>query len=466
MFAMRFVLLFVIGVFGQLAALAHIELPSILGSNMVLPQAAKARLWGWASPSEKIAVTTSWDNRTDSVVTDRNGKWQLWVQTPKAGGPYQIGFLGGNKITLDNVLIGAVWLCSGQSNMEWNYHNGVEGMQREIDKGVQPELRFFQIARKTALYPQEDVKGAWVVCDSNTLKSFSAVGYFFGQRLHDSLKMPIGLINASWGGTPAEVWMPSELVLANETWKKEMEKQNKTPWWTITPGAAYNAMIAPLTPFTIDGAIWYQGESNVGAAKSYGGLFTTLIQAWRGQWERELPFYFVQIAPYTYGNHFGAAQLREEQARVAATLPHTGMVVASDLVNDTTNIHPTNKRDVGHRLAALALQDAYGKNIKDYRSLAYAGMEKSGGKLRLSFKGTDAKLLMKGKEPRALLIAGADSVFVPAKARVAGNVLEVWHPKIKEPVAVRYGFSSAGVGNLSDSYGLPVAPFRTDEWPL
>jgi sialate O-acetylesterase len=349
--------------------------------------------------------------------------------------------------------------------MEWNAYNGVEGIQQEISKHVQPELRFFHVARKTALYPQEEVKGSWVVCDSNTLKTFSAVGYFFGQRLHDSLQMPVGLINASWGGTPAETWMPDSLINSNATWKADLEKLSKTEYWTITPGYAYNAMIAPLTPLTIDGVIWYQGESNVGAAKSYGGLFSSLIQSWRAAWQKELPFYFVQIAPYTYGKHFGAAQLREEQGKVAATVPHTGMAVVSDLVNDTTNIHPVNKRDVGHRLAALALQDAYGKSLQGYRSKTYAGMDVQGAKIKLRFNG-EGNLQIKGKEPVTLLVAGADSVFVPAKAKVLSNVLEVWHPKIKEPKAVRYQFSSAGIGNLYDSYGLPVAPFRTDSWPL
>lgn len=458
-----FLLLFCLS---QLLAAATVELPAILGSNMVLPRQTKARLWGWAAPSEKINITTSWDNRIDSVTANRDGKWQIWVQTPEAGGPHQIVFQGSNTIKLDNILIGAVWICSGQSNMEWNSYNGVQGMQAEINKHVQPEIRFFQVARKTAACPQEDLRGQWVVCDSNTLKTFSAVGYFFGSRLHDSLQLPVGLINASWGGTPAEVWMPAELVQANEVWKKEAENLNKTRWWTVTPGYAYNAMIAPVTPFTLDGAIWYQGESNVGAAKSYGGLFNTLIQSWRKQWEKELPFYFVQIAPYTYGNHFGAALLREQQAQVAASLPHTGMVVVSDLVNDTANIHPTNKRDVGYRLAALALQDTYGGHINGYRSKHYAGMSRKGNKVIIRFEGNDGNLVIKGKQPQALLIAGADQVFYPAQARVNGNTLEVWHPKIKDPQAVRYQFSSAAVGNITDSYGLPVAPFRTDEWPL
>lgn len=463
---MRFKLLLLLFLFGFFSAGAAIELPAVLGSNMVLPQQTKARLWGWAAPSEKIKITTSWNNRTDSVVANRDGKWQLWIQTPEKGGPHSITFSGSNTIKLDNILSGAVWVCSGQSNMEWNAYNGVEGIEAEIKKGVQPDLRFFQVTRKTALFPQEDVKGAWVVCDSVTLKSFSAVGYFFGQRLHDSLDIPVGLINASWGGTAAEVWMPADLVNNNSTWKKEAENLNKTAWWTVTPGAAFNAMIAPVTPLSVDGVIWYQGESNVGAAKSYGALFTTLIQSWRKAWDKELPFYFVQIAPFTYGNHFGAAQLREEQAKVAATVPHTGMVVVSDLVHDTANIHPVNKRDVGYRLAALAMHDAYVKNAQGFRSKFFAGMERQGNKVRLRFEGNDGRLVLNGKEPRALLIAGADSVFRPAKAKVSGAVLEVWHPDIKEPSAVRYQFSSAGVGNLKDSYGLPVAPFRTDDWPL
>lgn len=292
------------------------------------------------------------------------------------------------------------------------------------------------------------------------------MGYFFGSRLYDSLKVPVGLINASWGGTPAEVWMPASLVEANPVWKKEAEAINKNPWWTITPGFAFNGMIAPLTPFAIDGVIWYQGESNVGAAKSYAGLFSQMIRSWREQWGKELPFYFVQIAPFKYGDPYGSALLREAQAEVAATLPRTGMVVVSDLVKDTTDIHPTNKKDVGFRLAGLALSDVYGKSLPGVRSKTFAALGHSGNKLRLSFQGNDGTLLMKGKTPVALFVAGPDRVFVPAMAKVDGSVLEVWHPSIKTPEAVRYQFSNTGIGNLVDSYGLPVAPFRTDNWPL
>ncbi|OLY94818.1 sialate O-acetylesterase [Cnuella takakiae] len=450
----------------QLCAAARIELPSVIGNNMVVPQNTRIRLWGWASPSEKVFVTPSWSNRTDSAVATRDAKWELWVESPAAGGPHQVTFRGSNTIVVDNILSGAVWLCSGQSNMEWNYYNGIEGMRSEIEKGNQPQIRFFQVDRKTALHPQDDVRGKWVVCDSNTLKSFSGVGYFFGSRLHDSLHVPVGLINASWGGTPAEVWMPDTLVLKNDTWKKDLEKLSNTPYWTITPGLAFNAMIAPLTPFVLDGAIWYQGESNVGAANSYGSLFSTLINSWRKAWSKELPFYFVQIAPYTYGPHFGAALLREQQARVAATLPHTGMVVVSDLVHDTTNIHPVNKRDVGYRLAALALSDAYGKALPVTSSKTFQRAETKGNKMVVSFTGNDGKLVLKGKTPQALLIAGADGVYLPAQAKVVGNNLEVWHPQIKVPQSVRYQFSSAGVGNMVDSYGLPLAPFRTDNLEL
>lgn len=446
----------------QLCAAARIELPAIISNNMVVPQNTRIRLWGWASPSEKIFVTPSWSKRTDSVITTRDAKWEVWVESPAAGGPHQITFRGSNTIVIDNILSGAVWLCSGQSNMEWNYYNGVEGMRPEIEKGTQTQLRFFQVDRKTALYPQEDVRGSWVVCDSNTLKSFSAVGYFFGSRLHDSLQLPVGLINASWGGTPVEVWMPEQLVLQNETWKKDLDKLSKTPYWTITPGLAYNAMIAPLKTFVLDGAIWYQGESNVGAAKNYGELFSTLIQSWRKEFNKELPFYFVQIAPYTYGQHFGAALLREQQAKVAATLPRTGMVVVSDKVHDTTNIHPINKKDVGYRLAALALNDTYGKTLPGVGSKTFDHAETKGNRMVIHFRGNDGKLVMKGKTPQALLVSGADGVYLPAQAKVVGNTLEVWHPQIKSPQSVRYQFSSAGVGNLADSYGLPVAPFRTD----
>lgn len=433
---------------------------------MVIPSHTRIRLWGNAGPGESILVTPSWENRTDTVVANRDGKWELWVQSPKAGGPYQITFIGDNTIVVDNILSGAVWLCSGQSNMEWNSYNGVANIRPEIEKHTQPQIRFFHVARKTARYPQEDVEGRWVVCDSTTLKSFSAVGYFFGSRLHQDLNMPVGLVNASWGGTPAEVWMPAELVHGNETWRQDAEKLFKHPGWTITPGYAYNAMIAPITPFVLDGVIWYQGESNVGAAGHYAGLFGSLIHSWRGQWNKDLPFYFVQIAPFTYNPQAQAALLREQQGLVASGVPNTGMVVISDLVDDTANIHPLNKKDVGHRLAVLALHHTYDRRQPGPGSLQYAGMLRSGRKLVLRFDGNDGTLVIKGGQPQTLLIAGADRVFLPARCRVAGKTLELWHPDIAQPEAVRYQFSNAGIGNIYDSYGLPLAPFRTDRWPL
>lgn len=449
-----------------IAAHAAIRLPAVISSNMVLQQQSSVKLWGWSGPGEKIAITTSWNNRSDTLKATRDANWQFSVQTPAAGGPYTITIWGSNTsapIVLENVMIGEVWVCSGQSNMEWNYYRKLPDIAAELPTCYNKNIRFFHIPKTTAVHPQDDCAAQWTICDSNTLKAFSAVGYFFGKKLNHDLNVPIGLINASWGGTPAEVWTPEEKVNNDAELKAAAAKQKSNSPWPTTAGYTYNAMIAPITNYGIAGSIWYQGESNTETASSYSKLFTTMIDSWRKAWNKEFPFYYVQIAPFKYGSPLIGALLREQQTR-SMSLPHTGMVVITDLVADTNNIHPTNKHDVGARLANWALHDTYKKEGIVYKSPEFRNMEVKKGKAYISFDNAPTGLMVKGKRVTEVYVAGSDRQFYAADAKVENNQLVVWSKQVKEPVAVRYGFTNTAVGNLFGKEGLPVDPFRTDNW--
>jgi len=450
----------------QVVAVAQLRLPSLLSSNMVLQQNDSVLLWGQGNPAEKVFVTTSWNAHTDSAITGNGAQWKLKVKTPAAGGPYSILFRHGtDNIVLTNVMIGEVWVCSGQSNMDWNYYVGVDSFQKELNLNRQNNIRFFYVAKSTAAYPQEYTRGEWTVCDSNRLKSFSAIAYFFGKKLQASLHVPVGLIQASWGGTPAETWTPAEAVCSDTLLQKSYQKLDSFAWWPKTPGAAYNAMIYPLVQYKIAGAIWYQGEGNTANPDTYGDLFTTMIRSWRNAWKKNFPFYYVQIAPYTYGAGYAGSIVREQQAKASA-YENVGMIVIPDLVSDTTNIHPQNKRDVGFRLANYALAQTYQQQGVAYRHPQYASLNINGSKAYIRFSYAGGSLIARGAANAALEIAGADRMFYPAQAKIEKDVLVVWSSFVKYPVAVRYAFSNAGIGNLFSKEGLPVIPFRTDDWPL
>ncbi|SJZ75477.1 sialate O-acetylesterase [Chitinophaga eiseniae] len=444
---------------------AAIRLPSLVGNNMVLQQNDSVTLWGWANPSEKITVYTGWDNKTATVTTSGDAKWAVKVHTPAAGGPYEIRLKGANEIVLKNILIGEVWLCSGQSNMEYSYYNGIRQIAAELPVCSNNNIRFFNIPKTTAVCPQDNCPGAWEVCDSNSLKPFSAVGYFFGVKLQQSLGVPVGLINASWGGTPAEVWAPEHLVKDQPQLSEAAAKLAPAAWWPHQPGYAYNAMIAPLLNFNIKGVIWYQGEANVKTAATYAPLFTGMIQSWRDAWHKQLPFYYVQIAPFTYEKENEAALLREAQTRSSA-LSGTGMVVVYDVTDNVKDIHPQDKRTVGNRLANWALGENYGKTGFTWKSPSFKAISIRKNKAVLRFSNVPTSLRINGKVPVALYVAGADKVFHEASAKVEKDALIVWSHKVEKPVSVRYGFSNTAIGNIFSLEGLPVGPFRTDSWPI
>lgn len=444
---------------------ANIRLPSVLGNNMVLQQQSAVRLWGWSAPAEKVFITTSWDNKTDSVVGTRDASWQITVQTPPAGGPYTITFKGNNQIVLQNVLIGEVWVCSGQSNMEMNGQWGMKDIKAELPSCYNKNIRFFYIPKTTSDYPQDDCQGTWEICDSNTVKAFSAAGYFFGKKLNKDLQVPVGLINSNWGGTAAEVWTPAEVVYDNDSLKTAAAKLVPAQWWPYKPGVAFNAMISPITNYSIAGVIWYQGESNTNTASTYTRLFTAMIDAWRKKWDKDFPFYYVQIAPYNYGNKNIGALLQEAQTK-GMQHPRVGMVVTTDLVDDVNNIHPQDKHDVGYRLADWALGDTYHKQGIIYKSPVFKAMQVQDGKAIISFENVKSDLLSKSGTVTELYIAGADKVFYPAKAKIDHNKLIAWSKKVPTPLAVRYAFGNIAIGNLFSKEGLPVTAFRTDGWEV
>lgn len=445
-------------------AKADIRLPAILSNNMVLQQNSKVKLWGWGDPTEKVVVTTSWNNKKDSVNTDENAKWVLEIQTPTAGGPYSITIKGNNTIELQNVLIGEVWIGSGQSNMEMNYYWGMPQMKEDFPTAANKNIRMFFIPRMTATTPQDRGEGRWVECDSNTIKYFSAVAYYFGKKLNANLKMPVGLIQAAWGGTPAEVWTPAELIDTDPVLKEAKGKLVRTTWWPITPGYTYNGMLAPIINYSIAGAIWYQGEGNTANAETYDRLLTTMIKSWRTKFNKEIPFYFVQIAPFRYGKKNEGALIREAQTKTLA-LPKTGMVITTDLADDTLDIHPKNKRDVGYRLADLALKNTYGLMTYNF-SPTYTSMQIDKSRIILSIDEEGNGLMVKGKTITQLFIAGEDKVFYPATAKIEGNKIIVSHKKVPKPVAVRYAYGNTAIGNIFSKSGMPLAPFRTDDWPV
>lgn len=446
-----------------LVGFADVRLPAIIGSHMVLQQRATVKLWGWSAPAEKISITVSWDTAQYSVTASRGARWISEIKTPTAGGPYTITIKGRNTLVLEDVMVGEVWVCGGQSNMEWSADQGLKQSKEESPSATNKKIRFFYVPKSTSQYPQDDVQARWVVCNPEDMLHFSAIGYFFGKQVSAQTGFPVGLINSNWGGTPAEVWTPAELVYNDPDLRKAAEQLQPSQWWPHIRGEAYNAMIHPLTNFAIAGVIWYQGESNVGTHWGYRRLFTSMIESWRSAWNNRFPFYFVQIAPYAYGDtHINAAFLREAQTQAAAH-PKTGMVVISDLVDNINDIHPNLKKEVAERLATYALGDTYGVAGLHYKSPQYASHTREKGAIRIHFHHVSTGLISKEGAPTDFQIAGSDGRFVPAKAIIEGKTVLVFSTEIKEPVDVRFGFTNTSMPNLFSAEGLPVNLFRTDQ---
>lgn len=636
---------------------AEVRLPAIIGDNMVLQQGMKVRIWGSANAGENVAVTFA--GKTLNTVADGNGRWQILLGPLESGGPSELIVKGDNVLTIKNVLVGEVWICSGQSNMEWPLSNTTNAKEVAAQANY-PEIRLFRVEHRTSASPLADVEGRWVVTTPEEAADFSAVGFYFGRELHQRLKVPIGLVHSSWGGTPAEAWTSREALISTpelkpildkyesslnalpqtkeaharamaqweeqnlyvdagnkgealgyakptvaadgwstmelpklfeaagllidgavwfrrvlqlpETWagkdlvlnlaaiddfdvtyfngtkigstgketpnshmvlrkyvvpgslvraganviavrvfdhageggfgrgemsigpngvvdaqpislrgawdyKVELALEPKRPNWESrpqavgvsnqsNPGVLYNAMIAPLAPFAIRGAVWYQGESNASRAYQYRTLFPLMIRNWRSAWGREFPFYFVQLANWrarkTEPDESDWAELREAQFMTLRE-PHTGMAVAID-IGDGDDLHPPNKLDVGQRLAAWALARTYRQHVAPSGPL-FDRFTIEGNKVRISFKHATGLKTRDDGPVKGFAIAGPDRRFVWADARIDGNTVVVSNPRIKKPVAVRYGWADNPEVNLYNNAELPASPFRTDDWP-
>ena len=445
--------------------LADVYLPAIFSNNMVLQQQSNVKVWGWAAPGEKVKVKASWLSEEASAIGSQNATWSVTLPTPKSGGAHTLTIEGWNKIQLENIALGEVWICAGQSNMEWSAELGVKDAKAELPKAFNKNIRFFDMPKLTGITPQDDCKGKWAVCDSASLLKFSAVGYFFGKKLNQSLEVPIGLIDVAWGGSYIESWIPTELVNLYPSTAASAKAITPYSGWPYKEGYIYNGAIAPITNFEIAGVIWYQGESNRHFPSAYYQLMHQLVESWRGVWQKDFPFYYVQIAPFDYKDPTGikTAQVREMQSK-AMDIPKSGMVVITDLVDDLKNIHPSYKQEVGNRLAFWALAETYHQKIT-YRSPQYQSLKIEKNKIKLTFQFAPNGLISKGNEITEFEIAGDDKKFVKAKARLTSpGQLEVWADEIKNPVAVRFAYSDMPQPNLFSKEGLPVDPFRTDDW--
>jgi sialate O-acetylesterase len=454
---------------------AEVKLPAIFADGMVMQQQTKANLWGTATPSRRVTVVGSWDNRSYTATADKQGSWKLSIATPAAGGPYTLTFNDGTKKTLHNILVGELWLCSGQSNMEMpmkGYKNQpVAHANMDILRSTNPQIRLFTVKHNAIITPQNDVTGTWSEAKPETVRGFSATAYYFGRLLNEILKVPVGLVVSSWGGSSCEAWMRADWLRAFPDAKIPQSQAEIQREPNRIPVGLYNGMIHPLIGMTMRGVIWYQGESNYDRANTYADMFAAMIKGWRAEWnEGDFPFYYCQIAPYDYSlitakgkPVINSAYLREAQAKVELSLPNTGMAVLLDAGLEK-GIHPLKKRVAGERLALLALTKTYGIKGVVGESPYYKGMTVKNDTVTVAFERAGMWINGNGSfESKNFEVAGADRVFYPAKAWISRSKVLVKSEQVPHPVAVRYAFKNYVVGDLFCE-GLPVGSFRSDNW--
>ncbi|MEO6811839.1 MAG: sialate O-acetylesterase [Isosphaeraceae bacterium] len=492
---------------GQTAR-ADVKLPAIFGDHMVLQQKQKDRVWGFADPGEDVTVQIA--DQTKTAKADADGKWSLTLDPLSAGGPHTLTVKGKNTLEFKDVLVGEVWLCSGQSNMGMTVSGAHDGDLEPLAAN-DSKLRLISVPQVGTQEPQNDFKGQWELASPESVKSFSAVGYYFGRQLRQTLDVPVGLIDDAWGGSACEAWVRRDILAAHEEFKPLLERweqieqaypkakadyEAKMAEWTkaaaqakaegkpaprqpgnpsgsmtgnARPGNIYNGVLKPTIGYGIRGAIWYQGESNAGRAYQYRTLFPLMIQSWRDEWGiGDFPFYWVQLADFlpekAEPGDSSWAELREAQTMTMKKLPNTGEAVIIDL-GESKDIHPRNKQDVAKRLVRWALARDYGIDIA-HQSPTYQSLEKKGNKITLTFDHVSGFRPFDVAEPIGFAIAGADRKFVWANAKIVGkNQIEVWSDEASDPVAVRYAWADNPVCNLYSVDGLPVTPFRTDDWP-
>lgn len=500
-------LILVVAVFA-LNAWAEVTLPALFCDNMVLQREAKVPVWGWADPGEK--VTVEFADQKETAKAGKDGKWMVWLKPMEANakpGVLKITRNNQSPITINQILVGDVWLCSGQSNMEMKV-KGCNDAEAEIANGKYPAIRHFKVAKNPTTEPQKDCSGDWEVCTQETVGDFTAVGYFFGRKLHKELGIPVGLINSSWGGTRIEPWtapkylrckMAKEYVetmedkaeeydpeKAKQQYERHLQLVKEGKWkggkkprlrqsvkdsqqW---PSSLYNGMINPLLPYGIKGAIWYQGESNTRGydfAYEYRYMLSDMIKNWRKDWDYDFPFFFVQLpgfrAPQTQPVEIDNtwAIIRESFMYVSKNVKNTGMAITIE-IGDTNNIHPKNKQDVGKRLALQALKRVYDKDIV-CSGPVYRKHKIRDGKVIIWFDHIGSGLACRGDKLERFAIAGKDQNFVWADAVIDGDTVVVSSDSVKEPKSARYAWAQNPEGcNLYNKEGLPASPFRTDDW--
>ncbi len=494
-------------------ACADVGLPALFTHHMVLQRDQANPIWGWANPGESVTVAIA--NQTHRTTADDQGRWRVVISALPAGGPHRMVIEGKNRIVVEDILVGEVWVCSGQSNMEWSVR-AASNPDLERLAAKYPAIRFLTVPHTGTQTPQTDFEAQWVVCTPETVEDFSAVGYFFGRQIHKTLDVPVGLIDNSWGGSAAEAWVRRELLEAhpdqyapllarwqelearpdlagpmaefeeqlaswNDKLRQARQQQTAPPARPAPPrsqlanqhrpGNLYNGCLRPILGYGIRGVIWYQGESNAGRAYQYRHLFPLLIQSWREEWgQGDFSFYWVQLADFmaekAEPSESSWAELREAQT-LTLRLPNTGQAVIIDL-GEGNDIHPKNKLEVAKRLARIALARDYHVPIV-YQSPRVESFERQGNKIVITFSDVDRGLVTRDtNEVRGFAIAGEDRKWVWAQAKIVGqnrNQVEVWSDQVPEPVAVRYAWADNPVCNLYSSAGLPVTPFRTDDWP-
>ena len=461
---------------------AKIWLPQILGDHSVLQRDSEAKLWGKAAPSSKVEIRVSWSREKISVTSDSDGNWITSVRTP-AGGytPYTITFRDKDgSVTISDILAGDVWLCGGQSNMEMPVSGfgscPVEGSFEDIINSgeMRNRVREVKIPKTGAESPQDTVEGRWRVSGPGTTGEMTAAGWYFGSMLNAALDVPIGLLACNWGGSAVESWIPGETVRSypENTIPGEKYSPGKLPegWYhSTTPIVMYNGMIYPVHNYTLKGFIWYQGETNVGRHRYYAGRLADMVRIWRELWgQGDLPFYEVELAPYFYGNpdDINGALLRESQHKAVEIIPNSGCVCINDLVYpyEYDQIHPCMKRQVGERLAAMALNKTYGMDKVPFSGPVYRDMKVNGNEVTVTFDFT-GRGLSPWHDLEGFELAGEDRVFHPAKAERSGeHSVVVRSDEVPAPVAVRYCFRNFRIGNLTGELGLPAVPFRSDNW--
>jgi len=444
-----------------------VALPSVLSDHMVLQQFSWVYLWGRADPGESMTIVTGWNNKSASVRADPSGHWAVRMFSGGPGGPYTITITATNKVEIKDVMVGEVWICSGQSNMEYTIKNlggwqYFPDLKKRADTSHLQRIRLCTIKKQVSQLPSDTCSAEWLPADTTSLLNFSATALYFGLEIYKQFHVPIGLIVSAWGGTPAEAWTPLEYLKYTPGLSYYVNHPNNPSWDASAPSVLFNGMINPLRNYTIKGFIWYQGEANRYDADLYGNLIPAMIRSWRQYFKQpELPFFFVQIAPYDYHDYEEASGFLREAQEKALSVENTGMAVTLDIGN-LKDIHPKNKQEVGRRLSMMAIAKAYNQTfLRSWSGPAYWFSRIERDKIQVYFKNSDF-VYGRSDNITGFRIAGSDGVFKPASAVIMGNSVMVSSKEVPQPAYVRYAFLNTDTASLFDRWGLPAGSFRTD----